>query len=249
MERQKLDLMLKKFFKNKMEEGDLLLCTVEKVSNTITIVRLPDGRDGTLISSEIAPGRIKYMRQYVVPNKKIVCKILEISGNNIHLSLRRVSSKEKKEVMQKYKQNQAIKIAFREILGENSNETKKILEDFENLREFIDKAKTDKELMPKYIPKDKQEAIKKLTKKKKNSELKQYIKIKCLEEDGIKRIKKIFDIKNPNVNINYISAGNFKLSLMVEDFKEGKKEMAEIIRELEEKSKKNNCEFSSEEER
>ena len=108
-----------------MEEGDLLLCTVEKVSNTITIVRLPNGKEGTIVSSEIAPGRIKHMRQYVVPNKRIVCKILEISGNNIHLSLRRVNSKEKKEVMQRYKQDQAINIAFKEILGENSNETKR----------------------------------------------------------------------------------------------------------------------------
>jgi|TARA_B100001971_G_scaffold212257_1_gene241941 translation initiation factor 2 alpha subunit (eIF-2alpha) len=233
-----------------MEEGDLLLCTVEKVSNTITIVRLPNGKEGTIVSSEIAPGRIKHMRQYVVPNKRIVCKILEISGNNIHLSLRRVNSKEKKEVMQRYKQDQAINIAFKEILGENSNETKKILEDFESLREFIDKARTDKELILKYIPKDNQEAIRKITEKKmKNSELKQYIRIKCLEEDGIKRIKEIFNLKNSNANVSYISAGNFRLSLTVEDFKEGKKEMAKIIEDLEKRSKKNNCEFSSEEER
>ena len=222
-----------------MEEGDLLLCTVEKVSNTITIVRLPNGKEGTIVSSEIAPGRIKHMRQYVVPNKRIVCKILEISGNNIHLSLRRVNSKEKKEVMQRYKQDQAINIAFKEILGENSNETKKILEDFESLREFIDKARTDKELILKYIPKDNQEAIRKITEKKmKNSELKQYIRIKCLEEDGIKRIKEIFNLKNSNANVSYISAGNFRLSLTVEDFKEGKKEMAKIIEDLEKRSKK-----------
>ena len=196
--------------------------------------------DQILISSEIAPGRIKHMRHHVIPNKKIVCKILEISGNNVHLSLRRVNSKEKKEVMQKYKQDQAINIAFREILGENSNETKKILENFESLREFIDKARTDKELILKYIPKNNQEAVRKITeKKRKNSELKRYIKIKCLEEDGIKRIKKIFSIKNPHVNVSYISAGNFRLSLTVEDFKEGKKEMVKIIEELEKKSKKN----------
>ena len=49
--------------------------------------------------------------------------------------------------------------------------------------------------------------------------------------------------------MSYISAGNFRLSLTVEDFKEGKKEMAKIIEDLEKRSKKNNCEFSSEEER
>ena len=78
-----------------MEEGNLVLCTVKKVTNTITFVELSDGEEGTIVSSEIAPGRIKLMRQYVVPNKKIVCKILEISGDRISLSLRRVNSKER----------------------------------------------------------------------------------------------------------------------------------------------------------
>ena len=80
-----------------MKEEELVLCTVEKVTNTVTFVRLPDGREGTIISSEIAPGRIKFMRQYVVPNKKIVCKVLRDEGNNINLSLRRVNNKEKKD--------------------------------------------------------------------------------------------------------------------------------------------------------
>ncbi|MFH1451958.1 MAG: hypothetical protein ABIF88_02155 [archaeon] len=79
-----------------MEKGDVLLGTVREVTNTVTTVSLPDGKEGTLVSSEIAPGRIKHMRHYVVPNKKIVIKILELTGNHIHLSLRRVNSKEKK---------------------------------------------------------------------------------------------------------------------------------------------------------
>ena len=36
-------------------------------------------------------------------------------------------------------------------------------------------------------------------------------------------------MKNPNANVSYISAGNFRLSLTVEDFKEGKKEMANAM--------------------
>ncbi|MFH0711580.1 MAG: hypothetical protein V1889_00475 [archaeon] len=151
-----------------MEEGDLVLCKVEQVTNTITSVKTPDGHEGTIISSEIAPGRIKLMRQYVVPNKQIVCKILKIEGNRIHLSLRRVTSKEKKEVMQKYKQAQAINVAFKQILGEKEEQTKeKILKDFKDLSEFINKIKEDEKILSKYIPKEKQEAIKKVSEKKK----------------------------------------------------------------------------------
>ncbi len=233
-----------------MEEDDIILCKVEEVTNTITFVRLPDGRQGTLLSSEIAPGRIKFLRQYVVPNKQIVCKILKISGDNINLSLRRVSSIERKEVMQKFKQEQTINVTFKQILGEKSEKIKQeILKDFATLSEFIGAAKEDKELIVKHIPTANQEAIKKITEKKKNSELKQNIKIKCLEDNGLERIKKVLSIDDKNVSIYYISAGKFNLKLQVEDFKKGKKQMAEILKNLEEQAKKNNCEFYASEEK
>jgi translation initiation factor 2 subunit 1 len=234
-----------------MEEGDIILCKVEKVTNTITFVKLPNGQRGTIVSSEIAPGRIKLMRQYVVPNKQIVCKVLKIEGDHIHLSLRRVNSKEKKEVMQSFKQTQTINVAFKQILKEDETKIKeKILKDFKNLTEFINEARDNEKLIPKYIPKEKQDAIKAVSQKKKGKqELKQNIKIKCLEDDGVKKIKKIFDLNDKNISIAYISAGNFKLKLIVEDFKHGKKRIHEIIEELEKRAKKNNCEFYATEEK
>lgn len=234
-----------------MQEGDLILCKVETVTNTITFVKLPNGHQGTIVSSEIAPGRIKFMRDYVVPNKQIVCKVLKIEGDHAHLSLRRVTSKEKKEVMQSFKQSQAVNVAFKQILGEKENSVKeKILKDFKDLTEFINETKNNKELISKYIPKEKQDAIKAVSQKKKGKqELKQNIKIKCLENDGVKKIKKIFDIDDKNLSITYISAGNFKLKLTVEDFKQGKKRMHEITEELKKRAKKNNCEFYATEEK
>jgi len=228
-----------------MEEGDLILCKVKKVTSTITFVSMPNGQEGTIISSEIAAGRIKLMRQYVVPNKQIVCKILKIENGNFHLSLRRVNSKEEKEVMQKFKQTQAIDVAFKQILKEQEQQVKeKILNDFENLFEFTTSARADSELIKKYIPKENQQAIEKvINKKRKNEQLKQKIKIKCLENDGVQRIKKIFDLKDENIKVNYISAGKFSLKLTVQDFKQGKKEMAGILEELEKRAKENNCEF------
>lgn len=228
-----------------MKENDLILCKVKKVTNTITFVEMPNGHEGTIISSEIAAGRIKLMRQYVVPNKQVVCKILKIEGDNVHLSLRRVTSKEKKEVIQKFKQSQAIDVAFKQILKNKETPVKeKILEKFETLTEFIGVARNDTTLVEKYIPKEFQDAIKNvINKKRKNAQLRQNIKIKCLENNGITRIKKIFDLKNKNISINYISAGNFSLKLTVEDFKQGKKEMTEILKELEKRAKENSCEF------
>ncbi|MCD4771425.1 hypothetical protein K8R30_03335 [archaeon] len=234
-----------------MNEGDLILCKVKEVTNTITFVEMPNGQEGTIISSEIAAGRIKLMRQYVVPNKQVVCKVLRIEGNHAHLSLRRVNSKEKKEVLQKFKQSQSINVSFKQILKEDEEKIKKkILNDFDTLYEFTTEVRTAPELLQKYIPKEKQTAIEKIiNKKRKNEQLRQNIKIKCLEDDGLTRIKKIFDLKNDDVKVTYISAGNFSLKLTVKDFKQGKKEMVDILEELEKRAKENNCEFHATEDK
>ena len=234
-----------------MQEGDIVIGKVKDVTNTITSVELEDGSQATIVSSEIAPGRIKHMRQFVVPNKTIVCKVLEVSGNRISLSLRRVNSKEKKEVMQKFKQKQAITVAFNQILGKNAQKVQeKILKDFESLPSFIDAIREDKKIALKYIDEEKLVAVQKVAdKKKKSHSLNYIIDIACLENDGVNRIKEIFNLKNKNSNLTYITAGKFKLSLVVEDFKQGKKEMAQILEEIEKKSKKLNCEYTATEEK
>ena len=82
------------------EEGDIVLCTVERIEGTNVFVSIEGNGEGSIMTSEIAPGRIRNLRDYVVPKKKIVCKILRVSGNRIDLSLRRVTQKEQKEVLE-----------------------------------------------------------------------------------------------------------------------------------------------------
>ena len=234
-----------------LEQGDVVLCNVDRIVGTTVFVNIENYGEGKIIMSEIAPGRIKHMRQFVVPNKTIVCKILGISGNRISLSLRRVNSKERKEVMQKFKQKQAITVAFNQILGENASEVQeKILKDFESLPNFIEAMREDKKIALKYIDEEKLVAIQKVAdKKKKSHSLNYMIDITCLENDGITKIKEIFNLKNKNINLTYITAGKFKLSLTVEDFKQGKKDMVQILEEIEKKSKKLSCEYTATEER
>ena len=91
-----------------LEEGDNVLCTVKRISGTTVFAHIEDDGEGTIITSEIAPGRIRNLREYVVPGKKIVCKVLSIDkSGNIHLSLRRVSDKEKREVLDREKKEKS----------------------------------------------------------------------------------------------------------------------------------------------
>lgn len=228
-----------------MKEEDLILCKVERIDNTTVFVRMPDGKEGTIVTSEIAPGRIRNLRDYVVPNKMIVCKVLRVSENSIELSLRRVSAKERTEIMQRYKQERILKSAFNQILGEDSEKLQKeILKNFNSLLEFSEKMKDNNGLLEKTIPKEFIEKMKKiLEKRKKQIEIKTKIKLKCLQKNGLYIIKKILSIKDKELKIIYISAGNYQLTLKSEDYKKANKKMQEIIEKIKEQAKENLCEF------
>ena len=48
---------------HKLEEGQLVLCTVTKIVGTIVFVRIEDTNfEGTITFPEIAPGRIRNIR-------------------------------------------------------------------------------------------------------------------------------------------------------------------------------------------
>ena len=228
-----------------LEVGDVVLCTVDRIVGTVVFVKIDGNGEGHIITSEIAPGRIRNLRDYVVPKKKIVCKVLRIKGNNIDLSLRRVTSKERKEIMQQYKQEQQAKSAIHQLLKDKAEKTEtKILKDFPSLSEFFNKARENPKLITKYIPKQAQEQITKITqKKRKEIQVTKIINLKCTQDDGVKKIKKIFEIKNPNLKTTYISAGKFQITLKGKDYKQAKKEIDKIVEQLEKSAKQNDCEF------
>lgn len=230
------------------EEDELVLGIVDKIENMNVFVKLPNGKTGTIITSEIAPGRIKNLREYVSPNKVIVCKVLRVSPNHIDLSLRRVSAKEKKEVLDRYRQEKDIEIGMKSILKEKSGEiVQKIKKDFQTLSLFVEGIQKQEVKLDKYVPKEFIEKITKLTeKKKKEVEIKKIVKLKCLDSDGVNKIKEIFKIDKPNINIIYISAGKYLVTLKAEDYKKANHLMDEFIEEIEKKSKKSTCEISIE---
>lgn len=223
-----------------MEEGDIVLCTVREIVGTTVFVDLESGEAGTIVTSEIAPGRIRNLREYVVPKKKIVCKILRISGDQIDLSLRRVSSKEKKEVLEKYKQEQTSKSAMKSIMKDDADKTiKKILDKYESLFDFLSSAKEEPKILDEFIPKKYLDQIKKITeKKRKDVEIKEVINLKSHAPDGIKKIKEIMNFANKKIKATYLSAGKFQINITDSDYKSANKKMQDLLEEMEKNSKK-----------
>lgn len=119
------------------EPGELVICTVTNVKNFGAFVWLDeypteggraklaqrakdpdkaddvkfeegDFREGFIHIAEVAPGWIKYIRDYVREGQKTVCKVLKVdeAKGHIDLSLKAVNEHQKREKVQDYKNQQ-----------------------------------------------------------------------------------------------------------------------------------------------
>ncbi|MEK6861370.1 MAG: S1 RNA-binding domain-containing protein, partial [Nanoarchaeota archaeon] len=104
-------------------EEEITLCTVKKILHNSIFASLDEykDREGIIHISEIAPGRIRTIREYVREGKKILCYVLRINKerNHIELSLRRVTTS------MRIKKNQDLQLELKsekilEILGKQS---------------------------------------------------------------------------------------------------------------------------------
>jgi translation initiation factor 2 subunit 1 len=92
------------------EEDELVLCTVTRVMYYSVFVKLDEyhNKTGMIHLSEISPGRIRNVRDFVVEGKKIVCKVLNVNKEKGHidLSLRRVNENQRRMKVNEIKQEQ-----------------------------------------------------------------------------------------------------------------------------------------------
>ncbi len=91
------------------EEGELVLCTVTKVQSHSVFARLDEyDKSGMIHISEVSPGRIRNIRDFVKEDKVVVCLVLRVNRERgyIDLSLRRVNENQKRKKIEEVKQEQ-----------------------------------------------------------------------------------------------------------------------------------------------
>src|SRR3989344_5686623 len=222
----------------KHQAGDIVLCTVERIEGTNVFVSLDEGGEGSIVMSEVAPGRIRNLREHVVVHKKIVCKILEVRGEHIDLSLRRVTARERKELLEEFKQEQRAKQLFKTLLKEKAEKVRQQITQKEKVIEFLEKSKTNNKELEALVGKDNSEKILESLQKQKNKKtiLKREIELKTESMNGVQDIKKILETKE--VKITYYAAGKYVLSLESEDVKEALKVLQKVLLTIEERAKK-----------
>ncbi len=228
-----------------LEPGDIVLCTVERIERTIIFVKIDGEGDGSIIISEIAPGRIRNLRDYVVPKKRIVCKVLRVSRGNYELSLRRVTPKEKKELMEQQKQEKGYASVIKSVLKEKFETIFKEITKEEKLFDFVEEAKVNPKRLEKFVGKGNAEKILEilLSQKQKKATLKKKINVKSNESEGVEIIKEIFkSIKDANVK--YISAGVYSIETEAEDIKKADQKIQEVLKEIEKRAEKFKASFT-----
>jgi len=235
----------------KLEESQIVLCTVTKIVGTIVFVNIDEySVEGTITFSEISPGRIRNIRDYVFPGKKIVCKIIDV--NRMHLSLRRVKLKEKTELNEAIKKERSFKALLKTVAGDKAGEIiENIKENEESTADFLEDLKEDSSLLEKYLSKsDAEKIIKTLNEKKaKETLIKREFNLSSKKPTGISTIKEIVkqaekDSGAENIEISYVAAGKYLIKAKTPNPKKTDQQIDKLFEILEDLSKKKECTFA-----
>lgn len=238
--------------KNFPEEGELVICIVKKILHNSIFASLTEygEKEGLIHISEIAPGRIRNIRDYVKEGKQIVCKVLKTdeAKGHIDLSLRRVTTnlmlKKLSEFKQEQKAEKIIEITAKKLnldVRKTLDSVKEvILKNYDLINDcFKEIVITDKPILASLgIDKKISSELTKIVKEKirpPEVQINQKIDVNCPLPNGIEVIKNSFKktmdfakSKNYEIKIGYLGAPHYNLLIKDADYKTAEKKINEI---------------------
>ncbi|MBR9692592.1 S1 RNA-binding domain-containing protein [Candidatus Woesearchaeota archaeon] len=220
------------------EENELVLCEVTSVQYNSVFCRLDHyGKSGMIHISEVAPGRIRNIRDYVVEGKKVVCKVLRINEERGHidLSLRRVNENQRRTFNALIKQEQKAEKIIENLASEMKQKPKEVYDAiakplFENyefihmaFQEHVDgDAKLEEMGIPKeYVKPLAERVIDKI--KPKSVTIGGTLKLTTYDPDGITLVKKALtsgEAISKQITIRYLGSGAYKVEVTADEYKE-----------------------------
>jgi translation initiation factor 2 subunit 1 len=221
------------------EEGELVLCTVTNVQHHSVFVRLEEyAHSGMIHISEISPGRIRNIRDFVKEGKVVVCKVLRINKERGHidLSLRRVSENQRRvkvnQVKQEQKAEKIIEIVAKE-LNLNVNEvydevSRPVFENYDFLFMcFSDVVNGNCTLEELGVPKKIASLLTKtIMQRLKPQEvvIEGNLHIESYAPNGVEIVKNALKrVIEAGAGVKYIGAGNYRVSVKKSDYKSAEK--------------------------
>ena len=233
------------------EEDEILLCKVTRIlPNSVFVEMLEYNDSGMIHISEIAPGRIRNLRDHVSVGRQVVCKVLRIHRDRGHidLSLRRVNSHQRREKLDEIKQELKAESLIKAVAKRLN---KPVLEIYKQLEQSIfneyshlylcfqevatDETDLEKLGVPKQLAEELTSSIKDKFKPQK-IKIQGEITFKTYATDGVGDIKlALSEIKkiSDTITLFYLGAGRFKMIIVDEDYKPAEKHLKLTLKILE----------------
>ncbi len=221
------------------QSEELVLCTVTGVNPHSVFCTLDEygGRTGMIHISEVAPGRIRNIREFVQEGKKVVCKVLQVNKEKGHidLSLRRVNQTQKTNKLNQIKQEQLAEKII-EYAAKQSGESpltlynkvyEKIMPTYGTIFAAFEQAATDQlnleTVIDKKIAKLLTDAIKARIKPP-QVEIGGDLKLTSYAPDGLHEIKEALALATKaGIEVRYLGAGTYHMQVIAEDYKDAEK--------------------------
>jgi translation initiation factor 2 subunit 1 len=227
------------------QSEELVLCTVTGVNPHSVFCTLDEygGRTGMIHISEVAPGRIRNIREFVQEGKKVVTKVLQVNKEKGHidLSLRRVNQTQKTNKLNQIKQEQlsekiveyAAKQTGDSALTLYNKLSEKLIPQFGTIFAAFEQTANDKlnleTVVDKKVAKLLTDAIKQRIKPP-EVKIGGDLKLTSYANDGLQEIKDTLAIATQaGVEVRYLGAGTYHMEVTAEDYKEAEKKLASAI--------------------
>lgn len=225
------------------KEDDIVLCEVKNIEGTAVFVELDDQTKGSIAFSEVSAGRIRNIREFVTIGKKVVCKVLRVQKENLELSLRRVTAKEREAVLEKHKKERTLRAIFLPLFGEKTDQMLEKIAKDHDLAELLDKAKENASVLEKYVTKQQMETLHKVLaeKKEKEREIKKTVVLKTQEDTGLYDIQSV--LTTDRAEVHYLGSSKFSISVKDKEFKSANLKLQNVLEEIKERAKKKHVLF------
>ena len=225
------------------QDEDLVLCTVTNIQYHSVFVQLDEyGKTGLIHISEISPGRIRNIRDFVTEGKKVVCKVLQVNKEKGHidLSLRRVNEAQKREKLNQIKKEQlaekiienVAKARGESILAIYKKVNDAISQKFLSLFDAFEKVSTGEldlsSILDKKIAKEITDVVKARIHPP-EVKIKGDFSLSTYSDEGIELIRQLLaKVEENGAVVKYKGAGTYHLELTAKDYKSGEKTLKKI---------------------
>ncbi len=245
------------------DEDELVVAVIKKIMPYGAFCVIPEynNLEAFLHVSEVAPRWIKNIHEFISEGQRYVVKVHHVDRQKgqVDVSIKRVSEEEKKrklELLQNEKRGaKLLEFALKDAkTGDDAAAvTKEIEAHYDDVYTCFKEAsfKGEEALKKLDLPKALKAKIMEIaikSIKKPVVRIDTLVTMVCFNPAGVADVKAALDI-GEDVEVHYLGAPRYKLSLTAPDYKSGEKRMLTVLERIKTYAQKNNCDFKSEREK